>query len=206
MKWIDISQPLRNGMPGWPGDTSFAYELTCTKEESGSVNVGKLTLSTHTGTHIDAPYHFDNEGQRVLQLEPDRYVGIARVIHLPDANTIGPDELKGVELKGISRLLIRTDAWMDRSRFPEKIPPLKPEVALYLATQGIKLIGLDLPSVDPLDSKALLTHHALHREDIHILEGVVLDQVQPGDYELMALPLPLVDADGSPVRAMLRSL
>lgn len=206
MKWMDISQPLTNGIPGWPGDTPFTYELSCTKEESGSVNVGKLTLSTHTGTHIDAPYHFDNEGQRVLQLEPERYVGIARVIHLPGANAIGPDELKGVELKGVSRLLIRTDAWLDRSRFPEKIPPLKPEVALYLAAQGVKLIGLDLPSVDPLDSKALLTHHALHEEDIHILEGVVLDQVQPGDYELIALPLPLVDADGSPVRAMLRPL
>ena len=95
--------------------------------------------------------------------------------------------------------MIRTGAWLDKSAFPEKIPFLRPEVAPYLASRGVCLVGLDVPSVDSLDSKELLGHHALARHGIHILEGVVLDHVAPGDYDLVALPLPLVEADGSPV-------
>lgn len=202
--WIDISQRLEEGVPVWPGDTPFSYRLTWSKEESGSVNVGQITMSTHTGTHIDAPFHFDEEGKRVIDLDLDLYIGRARVIHLPDPKQIGIEELQSENLEGVTRLLIRTETWTDRSAFPGAIPPVAPELAPYLAEKGVRLLGLDLPSVDPLDSKELPAHHALSSHGIHILEGIVLDGVDPGDYQLAALPLPLAQADGSPVRAVLR--
>ncbi|SFT22019.1 arylformamidase [Paenibacillus sp. BC26] len=202
--WIDISQPLDEKVATWPGDTPFSYKVSWSKEESGSVNVGQIVMSIHTGTHIDAPFHFDNEGKRVSDLDLDLYMGRARVIHLPNPESIGVQELTGVQLDGVTRLLIRTDAWKDRHVFPQSIPPIEPELAAYLAGYGVRLIGLDLPSVDPLDSKELPAHHKLAGHGIHILEGLVLDHVEPGDYELIALPLPLTEADGSPVRAVLR--
>lgn len=204
--WIDISQRLEEGVPVWPGDTPFSYRLTWSKEESGSVNVGQITMSTHTGTHIDAPFHFDEEGKRVIDLDLDLYIGRARVIHLPDPKQIGIGELQSENLEGVTRLLIRTETWIDRSAFPGAIPPVAPELAPYLAEKGVRLLGLDLPSVDPLDSKELPAHHALTSHGIHILEGIVLDGVDPGDYQLAALPLPLAQADGSPVRAVLRRM
>ncbi len=203
---IDISEPLQKGVSGWPGDTPFSFDLTWTKEQSGSVNVGKITMSIHTGTHIDAPFHFDNEGKRVQQLDLARYLGRARVIHLAGLSSIGAADLQDIDLDGVERLLIRTDSWVDRSSFPEKITYLQKDIAPFLAQKKIGLIGLDVPSVDPIDSKELPAHHALHQYEIHILEGAVLHHVEPGDYELIALPLPLVGADGSPVRAVLRPL
>ncbi|MCS1351638.1 arylformamidase [Mechercharimyces sp. CAU 1602] len=206
MKWIDISQPLQEGMPVWPGDTPFSYDLTWTKEESGSVNVGQINLSTHTGTHVDAPFHFDEEGAKILDLDLSLYVGEVLVLHLPERTSIGVQELLTYDLTGVERLFIRTDAWKDYSSFPESITYMEPEIAPYLADKGVRLLGLDVPSVDPLDSKELRAHHALHAAGIHILEGAVLDQIDAGKYELIALPLPLKEADGSPVRAVLRPL
>ncbi|MGE7920941.1 arylformamidase [Viridibacillus sp. NPDC093762] len=204
--WIDISQRLDENIPVWPGDTPFSYKVNWSKVESGSVNVGQINMSLHTGTHIDAPFHFDNDGKRVIDLDLDLYIGDATVIHLPNRTSIGVNELSNLDLKGVTRLLIRTDAWKDRSVFPQTIPHIQPELAAYLSELGVRLIGLDLPSVDPLDSKELSAHHELAGHRIHILEGLVLDDIGPGNYELAALPLPLVEADGSPVRAVLKKL
>ncbi|KQU18056.1 kynurenine formamidase [Bacillus sp. Leaf13] len=204
--WIDISQRLDENVAVWPGDTPFSYKVNWSKEESGSVNVGQINMSIHTGTHIDAPFHFDNDGKRVIELDLDLYIGSARVIHLPNKTSIGVHELSSIDLEGVTRLLIRTDAWKDRRVFPQTIPHIQPELAGYLSELGVRLIGLDLPSVDPLDSKELSAHHELAEHGIHILEGLVLDDVLPGGYELAALPLPLVEADGSPVRAVLKKL
>lgn len=204
MSLIDISRRLQNGMPVWPGDTNFSFELSWTKEESGSVNVGKLTLSTHTGTHIDAPFHFDENGKKVIDLDPNLYVGEARVIELLDVDSIKKIDLEKFSLNGVKRLLIKTNSWKNDNAFPERIPHIEKDVAEFLKENGIKLLGIDVPSVDPLDSKELVAHHALHENGIHILESIDLRSVSEGDYELIALPLPLADADGSPVRAVLR--
>jgi arylformamidase len=204
--WIDISQRLDERVAVWPGDTPFSYKLTWNKEESGSVNVGQITMSTHTGTHIDAPFHFDDEGKKVIDLDVNLYIGRSRVIHLPNKSSIGVKELADFELEGVTRLLIKTDAWADRRQFPAAIPEIGPDAASYLAKLGVRLIGLDLPSVDPIDSKELLAHHELAAHGIHILEGLVLDNITPGDYELAALPLSLAEADGSPVRAVVRRI
>ncbi|MFC3884157.1 arylformamidase [Bacillus songklensis] len=204
--WIDISQRLDEKVAVWPGDTPFSYHINWSKEDSGSVNVGQITMSIHTGTHIDAPFHFDDEGKRVIDLDINLYIGPARVIHLSNKTKIGADELQSVNLEAVTRLLIYTGAWQNRSVFPETIPHIEPELASYLSQRGIRLIGLDLPSVDPLDSKELSAHHELARHGVHILEGIVLDDVAPGDYDLSALPLPLAQADGSPVRAVLKKI
>ena len=206
MTLIDISQPLKRGVPVWPGDTEFSFELAWTKEESGSVNVGRITMSTHTGTHIDAPFHFEDDGSKVIELDPTVYVGPARLIDLPEVKSIGAEDLKGHLSEGISRVLIRTGSWRDRNRFPENITYLRPDAAPLLADRGVRLIGVDVPSVDPIESKVLRAHHALHACGGHILEGLVLDKVEPGDNELLSLPLPLQGSDGSPVRAVLRTL
>lgn len=203
----DISQPLRNGIPPWPGDTEFSFEPTARLGEDGSVvNVGRFTASCHTGTHIDAPFHFDDDGKKVHELELEIYVGIARVIEVSGAESIGESELSEHDFDGVSRLLVKTGAWTEREVFPERIVHFRLDAAPYLASRGVRLVGTEMPSVDPIESKDLPAHHALHEHGIHILEGVVLDGVEPGGYELIALPLPLRNADGCPVRAVLRGL
>ncbi|WP_214753493.1 arylformamidase [Exiguobacterium sp. s16] len=206
MTWIDVSQPLEDTITTWPGDTAFCYEIAWPMAASGSVNVGKVTMSLHTGTHIDAPFHFDDAGQRVIDLDPGLYIGPARVIHLPARERIEATDLDGFDLTGVERLILKTDGWPNKQEFPSHIPELTPSLADRLGELGIYLIGLDLPSVDAIDSKEMAAHHALARNGVHILEGLVLDHIAPGDYELNAVPLPIVKGDGSPVRALLRSL
>lgn len=204
MKIFDVSRKLKNGMPVWPGDTDFTYEVSWPLEESGSVNVGRLEMSTHTGTHVDAPFHFDNSGKRIIELDLNLYIGPARVIDMIGAESIGAVDLNGINLEGCKRVLFRTLAWANPDVFPEKIPHIELDLAPFLASKGIQLIGMDVPSVDPIDSKDLPAHNSLHKHGIHILESLLLDDIEPGDYELIALPLPLVEGDGSPVRAILR--
>jgi arylformamidase len=206
MKLIDISRKLETGTPTWPGDTPFSYEVSWTKEQSGSVNVGKLTMSIHTGTHVDAPFHFDSEGRCIYDLDLNLYAGPARVLDMSGKESIGASDLQNIDLNGVERLLLHTGSWENPNVFPKSITYLRADLAPYLAEKGIRLIGVDVPSVDPLESKELAAHHSLHLHDIHILEGLELKGIHPGDYELIALPLPLADGDGSPVRAVLRPL
>jgi arylformamidase len=206
MKLIDISMPLYNGVPGWPGDTPYSFELAWTKEQSGSVNVGKLEMSSHIGTHIDAPFHFDDDGKKVFDLPIELYTGPATVIDVSGGQEITLNSIKEKVKMGTKRVLFKTNCWGDRTLFPEKIVPVLPEIVPFLKNCGVELIGVDMPSVDHLDSKELAAHHTLHEHHIHILEGLVLDHVAEGEYELIALPLSLKEADGSPVRAVLREL
>lgn len=204
MKLIDISRKLGKNVPTWPGDTPFSFQIEWAKADSGSVNVGKLEMSTHTGTHVDAPFHFDDEGKRIYDLDLNLYVGRALVVDMRNKESVGASDFDGVDLQEVERVILRTDSWENPSQFPEKITYLRPDLASFLGEKGVRLIGVDVPSVDPLDSKELAAHHSLHENGIHILEAVDLLNVEPGLYELIALPLPLVEADGSPVRAVLR--
>ncbi|MCT8138576.1 arylformamidase [Anaerobacillus sp. CMMVII] len=204
--WIDISQPLTNDLAHWPGDTPFSYELTYTKEQTGSVNIGKITTSLHSGTHVDAPFHFKNDGERILDLDINLYIGPCRMIDVSSAVKIDRDLLKEFDLEGVTRLLMRTSIPNNPTFFPESIPYITKSGAEFLNEKGIKLVGVDVPSVDKLDSKDMEGHHSLYENGIHILENVMLDQLEPGDYELIALPLPIKDADGSPVRAVVRRI
>ncbi|WP_273127745.1 arylformamidase [Bacillus weihaiensis] len=205
-KWIDISQPLTNDIAHWPGDTPFSYETVFTKDETGSVNIGKITTSLHTGTHIDAPFHFLNEGKTVLDLDLELYIGTAKLVDVSDWDEVTPEAFTNSELDGVQRLLVKTKKQVEPHIFPQEIPRLSPELAPFLKEKGVRLLGVDLPSVDALNSKEMETHHALYQHDIHILENIYVENVEPGLYELIALPLPIKGGDGSPVRAVIRPL
>lgn len=204
--WIDISQALTNDMAHWPEDTPFSYSLTVAKKDSGSVNIGQVTTSVHTGTHVDAPFHFDDNGKTIDQLDVNLYVGTAMVLDVSNVNEITVATLAALPIEGVERVLLKTSVPNDPTRFPEKLPILDPRIAVFLAEKGIKLLGVDMPSVDALDSKELSTHHALYENGINILENLMLDQIKQGKYELIALPLSIQGSDGSPVRAVLRGL
>ncbi|WLR51693.1 arylformamidase [Bacillus tianshenii] len=205
-QWIDISQPLDDNIAHWPGDTAFSYHLTFPKTVTGSVNIGSMTTSLHTGTHVDAPFHFRDDGERILDLDLNVFIGPARVIDVSSASKINEDALRTANLNGISRVLFKTSVPNQPECFPEQIPPITADGAAFLKEKGIVLVGVDVPSVDPLDSKEMTGHHALYEHGIHILENLMLDEIAEGDYELIALPLPLKEADGSPVRAVIRPI
>jgi arylformamidase len=206
MKLIDISRKLGKNVPTWPGDTPFSFEVEWAKADSGSVNVGKLTMSTHTGTHVDAPFHFDDDGKRIYDLDIYLYVGKALVVDMVNKESIGASDFEQLELHDVERVLLKTDSWKNPMAFPESITFLRPDLGPFLGERGVRLIGVDVPSVDPLDSKELPAHHSLHDNGVHILEAIDLQNVEPGIYELIALPLPLAEADGSPVRAILKTI
>jgi len=209
----DITLPLHTRLAGWPGDTLFDFHLAWQQSAGASVNVGALTMSVHTGTHADAPFHFDAEGATVDALPLDAFLGPARVLDVraaivsrgPGARLTAADLAPaGPDLAHAPRLLLRTDAWTDHTRFPEAVPTLAEDAVALLSAQGVRLVGVDLPSVDALDSTTLPVHRALHRAGIQILENLDLRNVPAGRYELIALPLKLAGADGAPVRAVLR--
>ncbi|MFD1189777.1 arylformamidase [Phenylobacterium conjunctum] len=203
----DISQALRPGVPVWPGDTAYAEERTWVLEGDCPVNVSRLTLSTHTGAHADAPLHYDPAGEPMGQVSLVPYLGPAQVIHaVGGPERIAAEEIMGWVRPGVRRVLIRTyerfphEAWRSDYRCPSV------ELIEALGAAGVVLIGLDSPSMDPESAKELVGHLAVRRRRMAILEGLVLDAVEEGLYELIAPPLRLEGADAAPVRALLRSL
>lgn len=206
MTLIDITRPMRTGMPVWPGDTAFSYEVSCSISESSLVNVGKLMMSTHTGTHVDAPFHYDKNGRKIAELDLSIFIGKALVVTMENQEILTAEDFKDIQLKGVERLLIKTNSWQNHLEFPEKYTYISPCLAEMLGNSGVRLLGVDVPSVDHFESSNLITHHALYKNSIVILESLQLKNVTDGIYELFAAPLNLTEADGSPVRAVLRSL
>lgn len=204
MTLYDISLPLGATLAVWPGDTPYAFRLAWQRSAGETVNVGAITTTVHAGTHVDAPFHFGDGGATIDQLRLDPFLGPAVVLDVSGRPGIGVERFAGIDLSPTPRVLLRTGAWTDHARFPESIPVMEADVPAFLAAQGVVLVGLDVPSVDALDSADLPRHHALARHGVHILESLDLAAVPPGQYELIALPLRLVGADASPVRAVLR--
>jgi arylformamidase len=201
MRTYDISLPLQSNLAGWPGDTPFQLQWTCRKFGGATVNLSEVRMSVHSGTHCDAPYHFADDGMTIEQLGLEPFWGRAQVVDVRGRTLIRPEDLGAIDAP---RVLLRTDVWTDFTRFPETIPVMAPDLPAWLAARGVILIGVDVPSVDALDSKDLPNHHALGSRNIAILEAVTLVNVPAGLYELCALPLNIVGADGAPVRALLR--
>ncbi len=206
LKIIDISMKLDVTTPSWPGDERYNYSLTWSMEETGSVNVGSIKMSNHTGTHVDAPFHYDSTGLKIADLPLERFHGKALVVDVAGKKTIEAKDLQDTDLSGISKLILQTKSWRDRTEFPTSYTVLGEDLGSFLKTNGIDLVGVDTPSVDPETSKELKAHHSLYKNDVLILEGLVLDHVKAGLYELSAFPLKMTEADGSPVRAVLKQI
>ena len=202
----DLSPIVRPDIPVWPGDTPFESRLTWSMAEGGTVNVSAITTTPHLGSHADAPFHTESRGETMADLPLERYLGPCRVVKVPPQPLIEPRHLDGIDLTNPPRILLKTESVRDRRTFPERFSALSPELAALLAEKKVLLVGLDTPSVDPFDSKTLDAHHALARGGVSNLEGLVLDGVPEGIYELIALPLRLAGLDASPVRAVLRTL
>ena len=203
MKIHDISLPLEAGTVPWPGDKPFRLSPSMTIEAGNSVNLSSFSTSSHNGTHADAPFHYNSRGATMERLPVEVFIGPALVAEIVSDHEIPLSALESLDLAGAPRLLLRTAPGRDRARFPERIATLSVEAVEWLAQHGVRLSGVDVPSVDAIDSKTLPIHHALDRAGILILENLQLDDVAPGRYELVALPLKISGGDGSPVRAIL---
>ena len=201
-KIIDISMALDAQTPEWPGDVPFKFRLSVTQEQSGSVNIGELSTSTHMGTHIDAPFHYDDNGLKVEELPLDIYLTKAQVVDVAAVAKVLVKNLPEIE-EGVEAVLLHTAAWQDRTEFPASWPEFDTSIAEWMVRKGIRLLGVDVPSVDPQTSKDLPMHQAMNHNGRFILEGIVLEGVPAGVYQLAALPLKITGADGSPVRAVL---
>ena len=171
-----------------------------------SVNVSRLTFSPHTGTHADAFYHCSDAGQGMGEMALDPYLGPARVLDASGDGPIDIERLERLDWMGASRLLFKTRRGVPADPYATPFAHLTPATVDAVGLAGVILVGLDTPSMDDFHSKTLDAHHALRRNGIANLENLDLSDVPPGDYELIALPLRLMGTDGSPVRAILRSL
>jgi len=204
MALYDISQPLRPALPVWPGDTAFSADRTWDHSDT-PVAVSRFTMSTHGGTHADAPLHYHPDGDPIDDVALDAYIGPVRLIDLLGVGPVVEAEHLVAHLLGCPpRILLRTYVQFPHDRWVSDFTTVSAAAIDHLARSGVKLIGIDSPSLDPETSKTMDAHHAVRRADMRILEGLVLDDVPPGDYELIALPLRLAGLDASPVRAILR--
>lgn len=202
----DLSPTITADFPVWPEDTPYQARLSWSMAEGATVNVTAVTTTPHLGSHADAPFHTEARGEGIAELPLERYLGPCRVVKVPAVPLIEPRHVAGIDLGNPPRILFKTESVRDRRTFPQRFTALSPELARLLAESGVLLVGLDTPSVDPFDSKTLDAHHALANGGVSNLEGLVLDGVPEGVYELIALPLKLAGLDASPVRAVLRSL
>lgn len=204
----DITRTVSPALQVWPGDTVYNTAHMLRLQDGHSVNLTTLTLSAHTGTHADAYYHYTANGAHPVTMPFEAYIGRAKVVTVQrEDGALLPDDLAHVDLHNAQRLLIHSHVSdLDDNQWPARFPYLSVELIAWLAGLGIRLIGLDSPSVDAFDSKTLPCHHALLAHGMVNLETLFLRGVPDGDYELVALPLKLDFACGSPVRAILRTL
>ena len=202
----DISQPLRPALPVWPGDTPFRSRPRWSLGPDSPVSVTAIELSTHSGAHADAPLHYDPAGLSIDAVSLEPYLGPCRVVDARGAGAaISADLVEGHWSPGVTRMLFRTFDQFPMDRWPSRFTVIAADAIRALAGHGVALVGIDSPSLDPETSKSMDAHLSVPA-DMRILEGLVLDQVPPGDYELIALPLALKGLDASPVRAVLREL
>ena len=209
LKIWDISPPIDEQAAVFPGDTAYSQRLHFSLTPECPVNVNSITLSPHTGAHADAPMHYSNGGASSGELALTPYLGPCRVIHCLASGALVLPEHVAHALENLPpRVLLRTSDTASQSW--ASFTAISPETLALLATKNVanpfQLIGIDTPSVDPNNSQTLPSHHQLLARNLRVLENLVLDDVPEGDYELIALPLKLMQADASPVRAILREL
>ena len=205
--WVDISVPLHTGMAHWPDDRPFDRVETEKIANGDACNLSEISTSAHIGTHMDAPRHYLPEGAGIETFPISAGVGRARVVAIHDAELIRVSELKPYRLTKGERVLFKTrnseECWTT-SKFQEKFVHIPHPTAAYLAECGIQTVGVDYLSVGGYDTDGPETHRTLLKAGIWIIEGLNLKDVEPGDYDLICLPLNIVGSDGAPARAVLR--
>jgi arylformamidase len=207
--WIDISVPVYSGMAHWPDNPPIKVELSMSIERGDVCNVSDLTMGSHTGTHMDAPFHFVDGGKTIDEMPLDAAIGPARVIEIQDPEFIKREELESHHIRSGERILFKTSnsirCW-NTDDFVEEFVNISPDAARYLAELGVRLVGVDYLSVGSYTLGGTETHRALLQAGIWLIEGLNLSGVQEGRYELICLPLRTRHGDGAPARAVLRAL
>ena len=201
----DISPAVTDSIAVFPGDTPPTREVLMDMRKGDAITLSTLRSTVHIGAHADAPSHYGADGPTIDQGDLRRYIGPCQVVRVTDSHgaLLAPDAITAEITE--SRVLFATGTYPDPSTFNTDFAALSPELIDWLAGRGVNLVGVDTPSVDPADSKDLPAHKAFLKNDVYILEGLVLSDVPEGRYELIALPLKLVGFDASPVRAVLRT-
>lgn len=203
----DISPPVHAASPVFPGDTAYAQRWSAEIGPGCPVNVSSVTMSPHIGAHADAPLHYDPLGAAIGELNLAPYLGPCRVIHAIGVHPLILWSHLAHAAQGLPpRVLVRTYQQAPVGHWDPDLAAFAPETVEMLAAAGVQLIGIDTASIDPASSKSLDSHQVIRRRQMRVLENLVLDDVPEGDYELIALPLKLITADASPVRAVLRTL
>lgn len=201
---IDISPVISPATAVWPGDVQFSRAVALDMKKGDNLTLSAMTTTLHIGAHADAPSHYARHGDAIGQRDLELYYGPCEVVRVAvgRGERITPAHLKGAKVSA-PRVLLHTGTFPDPNHFNRDFASLSPELVDFLADAGVRLIGIDTPSVDPFADRELLAHNAVQRRDMAVLETVVLDHVRPGPYTLIALPLKLADGDASPVRAAL---
>ena len=205
-RFIDVSVPLKTGMPAFPGNPEFELHAVKRIAEGGSSNVSRLVLGTHTGTHVDAPRHFFDNAATVDALALDLLIGRTRVVEIAKRGGITRDDLAAANLREDLRVLLKTpnSAFWNEPAFRQDFTYLEESAASYLVEQGVKVIGIDYLSVEQFKKPGAPAHRALLSRNAIIIEGLNLSDAAPGMYEMYCLPLPVTGGDGAPARVVLR--
>ena len=206
----DISLPIRNGGLVYPGNPAISITAQQAISQGAGANVSRLDFGSHTGTHVDAPKHFFDDGGGVDALSLDILMGPARLLAFADSVlSIGEAELSAYDLSGVTRVLLKTrnSSWLasGSTEFHPDYTYVAPDGAEYLASLGVKLVGVDYLSVEQFHSGHHKTHRTLLEREIIIVEGLLLSDVPAGNYELRCLPILFPGLDGAPARAVLVS-
>ena len=210
-KIFDISPVVHEQTAVWPGDIAFRRQIQMDIHSGAHLQLSSFTSTVHIGAHADAPLHYHPQGLSMESVALEPYLGrcwVAKVPYDTKSQLIEPKHLPLwlTSINSLERVLLRTDSQPHYQEFPKTFAAIAPEVIDLLAPKGLKLIGIDTPSVDVVDSKTLPTHQKLYQYDVRNLEGLTLSHVADGEYELIALPLRLQGFDASPVRAVLRTV
>ncbi len=207
--WIDISVPLHNGMVHWPGDAPFERRYTESIANGAEANVSEISGSAHSGTHVDAPLHYLSGARGIDTIPISATIGRARVIAIRDPELIRRSELEPHRIAKHERVLFKTrnstQCWKT-DQFQKKFVHIPEDTAGYLVECGVETVGVDYLSVGGFESDGAQTHKVLLSAGVCIIEGLNLERVEPGEYELVCLPLKIVGSDGAPARAVLRKL
>jgi arylformamidase len=205
MRYHDITVPISTQLPVYEGDPPVEVTPFSSIAKGNPANILRLQITTHTGTHIDAPLHFVEGGKDVCAVPLELLIGPALVIDAGDAAEITPEFIASTHVKGIKRLLFKTrnSTYWHEQHFRKDFTSISSEASRHLVELGVQLVGIDYLSVERFDSQDHSTHLTLLQANVIVLEGVNLSEVSEGMYELICLPLPVHNGDGAPCRAIL---